>query len=294
MMDKIRGAGVAIVTPFKNDNLVDYDGLEKLINHVINGGINYLVLLGTTGESTTLEDSEKVKVLDFCKKVNNGRLPIVIGIGGNNTKKVITDLKIFNLNGVDAILSVSPAYSKPSQNGIFNHYKLISKASPLPIILYNVPSRTSSNISASTILRLASEFNNIVAVKEASGDMDQIMQIIKNKPKDFFVISGDDSLTLPMIYMGAEGVISVVGQVYPKIFSKMVNYGISKNIKMANELHYKLYDIYFPLYQEGNPVGVKACLEILGICKSYVRPPLLQASSLLKSNLKKVFFENVV
>ena len=251
-MDKIRGAGVAIVTPFKNDNLVDYDGLEKLINHVINGGINYLVVLGTTGESTTLEDSEKVKVLDFCKKVNNGRLPIVIGIGGNNTKKVIADLKIFNLNGVDAILSVSPAYSKPSQNGIFNHYKLISKASPLPIILYNVPSRTSSNISASTILRLAS--------------------------------------ALPMIYMGAEGVISVVGQVYPKIFSKMVNYGISKNIKMANELHYKLYDIYFPLYQEGNPVGVKACLEILGICKSYVRPPLLQASSLLKSNLKKSFF----
>lgn len=294
-MDKIKGAGVAIVTPFKNDNLVDYDGLEKLINHVINGGINYLVVLGTTGESTTLADSEKVKVLNFCKKINNGRLPIVMGIGGNNTNKVISDLKIFNLDGVDAILSVSPSYNKPSQNGIFNHYKLISKASPLPIILYNVPSRTSSNISANTILRLANKFNNIVAVKEASGDMDQIMKIIKNKPKNFCVLSGDDSLTLPMIYMGAEGVISVVGQVYPRFFSKMVHYGISKNIKMANELHYKLYDIYSPLYEEGNPVGVKACLEILGICKSYVRPPLLQASNVLKSNLKKVFFfENEV
>lgn len=294
-MDKIKGAGVAIVTPFKNDNLVDYDGLEKLINHVINGGINYLVVLGTTGESTTLADSEKVKVLNFCKKINNGRLPIVMGIGGNNTNKVISDLKIFNLDGVDAILSVSPSYNKPSQNGIFNHYKLISKASPLPIILYNVPSRTSSNISANTILRLANKFNNIVAVKEASGDMDQIMKIIKNKPKNFCVLSGDDSLTLPMIYMGAEGVISVVGQVYPRFFSKMVHYGISKNIKMANELHYKLYDIYSPLYEEGNPVGVKACLEILGICKSYVRPPLLQSSNVLKSNLKKVFFfENEV
>ncbi|MAB94541.1 MAG: 4-hydroxy-tetrahydrodipicolinate synthase [Flavobacteriales bacterium] len=287
-MDKIKGTGVALVTPFNSNNSIDYIGLEKLINHVIDGGVDYLVVLGTTGESATLSSSEKADVIEFCKKINNNRLPIVLGIGGNNTLKVIAQLNEYNLNGIDAILSVSPSYNKPSQEGIINHYSLISKSCRLPIILYNVPSRTSSNISAHTVLHLASNFENIIGIKEASGNLDQIMQIIKKKPKDFIVISGDDSLTLPMIYLGAQGVISVIGQVLPRVVSKMVKFGISSNVSAANKLHYSIYDIYGPLYDEGNPVGVKACLEILDICHSFVRPPLIQASSSIKMNLIKL------
>ena len=287
-MDKIKGTGVALVTPFNNDKSVDYKGLENLLNHVINGGVDYLVLMGTTGESTTLSKSERIEVVDFCKKINNGRLPIVLGIGGNNTMQVVADIKAANLENVDAILSVSPAYNKPSQEGIYQHYKMISESSPLPIIVYNVPGRTSSNISAATTVRLASDFKNIVGVKEASGDMDQIMKILKNKPADFVVLSGDDGLTLPMIHMGAEGVISVIGQSHPKDFSDMVSFGLSGNKKLANQIHYKLYDFYSPLYAEGNPVGVKACLEMLGICKAVVRLPLVEASNTIKNELKKL------
>ena len=287
-MDKIKGTGVALVTPFNNDKSVDYEGLENLLNHVINGGVDYLVLMGTTGESTTLSKSERIEVVDFCKKINNGRLPIVLGIGGNNTMQVVADIKAANLENVDAILSVSPAYNKPSQEGIYQHYKMISESSPLPIIVYNVPGRTSSNISAATTVRLATDFKNIVGVKEASGDMDQIMKILKNKPADFVVLSGDDGLTLPMIHMGAEGVISVIGQSHPKDFSDMVSFGLSGNKKLANQIHYKLYDFYRPLYAEGNPVGVKACLEMLGICKAVVRLPLVEASNTIKNELKKL------
>ena len=287
-MDKIKGTGVALVTPFNNDKSVDYKGLENLLNHVINGGVDYLVLMGTTGESTTLSKTERMEVVDFCKKINNGRLPIVLGIGGNNTMQVVADIKAANLENVDAILSVSPAYNKPSQEGIYQHYKMISESSPLPIIVYNVPGRTSSNISAATTVRLATDFKNIVGVKEASGDMDQIMKILKNKPADFVVLSGDDGLTLPMIHMGAEGVISVIGQSHPKDFSDMVSFGLSGNKKLANQIHYKLYDFYGPLYAEGNPVGVKACLEMLGICKAVVRLPLVEASNTIKNELKKL------
>ena len=287
-MDKIKGTGVALVTPFNNDKSVDYKGLENLLNYVINGGVNYLVLMGTTGESTTLSKTERIEVVDFCKKINNGRLPIVLGIGGNNTMQVVADIKAANLENVDAILSVSPAYNKPSQEGIYQHYKMISESSPLPIIVYNVPGRTSSNISAATTVRLATDFKNIVGVKEASGDMDQIMKILKNKPADFVVLSGDDGLTLPMIHMGAEGVISVIGQSHPKDFSDMVSFGLSGNKKLANQIHYKLYDFYGPLYAEGNPVGVKACLEMLGICKAVVRLPLVEASNTIKNELKKL------
>ena len=287
-MDKIKGTGVALVTPFNNDKSVDYEGLENLLNHVINGGVDFLVLMGTTGESTTLSKTERIEVVDFCKKINNGRLPIVLGIGGNNTMQVVADIKAANLENVDAILSVSPAYNKPSQEGIYQHYKMISESSPLPIIVYNVPGRTSSNISAATTVRLASDFKNIVGVKEASGDMDQIMKILKNKPADFVVLSGDDGLTLPMIHMGAEGVISVIGQSHPKDFSDMVSFGLSGNKKLANQIHYKLYDFYRPLYAEGNPVGVKACLEMLGICKAVVRLPLVEASNTIKNELKKL------
>lgn len=287
-MDKIKGTGVALVTPFNNDKSVDYKGLENLLNYVIDGGIDYLVLMGTTGESVTLSKVEKVAVVDFCKKINNSRLPVVLGIGGNNTMQVVADIKSANLNGIDAILSVSPAYNKPSQEGIYQHYKMISGNCPLPIIVYNVPGRTASNISAETTVRLANDFENIVAVKEASGDMDQIMKIIKNKPSDFVVLSGDDGLTLPMIHMGAKGVISVIGQSHPKEYSDMVSFGLSGNKEIANQLHNKLYDFYVPLYAEGNPVGIKACLELLGICKSQVRLPLVEASDAIKNELKSL------
>ena len=287
-MNKIKGTGVALVTPFNEDKSVDYKGLENLLNHVIDGGIDYLVLMGTTGESVTLSKGEKVAVVDFCKKINNSRIPVVLGIGGNNTMQVVEDIKSANLDGIDAILSVSPTYNKPSQEGIYQHYKMISGNCPLPIIVYNVPGRTASNISAETIIRLANDFKNIVAVKEASGDMDQIMKIIKNKPSDFVVLSGDDGLTLPMIHMGAEGVISVIGQSHPKEYSDMVSFGLSGNQEIANQLHNKLYDFYVPLYAEGNPVGVKACLELLGICKSQVRLPLVEASDAIKNELKSL------
>ncbi|MEC9210009.1 MAG: 4-hydroxy-tetrahydrodipicolinate synthase [Bacteroidota bacterium] len=287
-MDKIKGTGVALVTPFNNDKSVDYKGLENLLQHVINGGVDYLVLMGTTGESTTLSTAEKIEVVDFCKKINNGRLPIVLGIGGSNTMQVVTDIKTAHLEGIDAILSVSPAYNKPSQEGIYQHYKMISESCPLPIILYNVPGRTSSNIFSHTTVRLATDFKNIVGVKEASGDIDQIMKILKNKPADFVVLSGDDGLTLPMIHMGAEGVISVIGQSHPKDFSDMVSFGLSGNKKLANQIHHKLYNFYGPLYAEGNPVGVKACLELLGICKAVVRLPLIEATDTIKKELTKV------
>ena len=287
-MDKIKGTGVALVTPFNHDKSIDYKGLEKLLEYVINGGVDYLVVMGTTGESSSLSKIEKADILSFCKKINNGRLPIVLGVGGNNTRNVIDDIKSFNLDGVDALLSVSPAYNKPSQEGIYQHYKMIAESTSLPIIIYNVPSRTSSNISHITTVRLASDFKNIVAIKEASGDMEQIMQVLKHKPDDFLVLSGDDSLTLPMLYLGAEGVISVIAQSHPKDYSEMVDAGISRDIKSANKMHYSLYDYYHPLYSEGNPTGIKACLEVLGICKAFVRLPLIEASSDIKDNFQKL------
>ncbi|MBT3621139.1 MAG: 4-hydroxy-tetrahydrodipicolinate synthase [Flavobacteriales bacterium] len=287
-MDKIKGTGVALITPFNEDFSVDYIGLEKLVNHQVDGGIDYLVLMGTTGESAVLSKTEKQEVIAFCKKINAGRLPIVLGIGGNNTLALVEEMKNTDFAGVDAVLSVSPAYNKPTQEGIYQHYKMIAEACPLPIILYNVPGRTASNMAADTTMRLANDFENIVAVKEASGNMDQIMNIIKNKPSDFVVLSGDDGLTLPMIHMGAEGVISVIGQSHPKQYSDMVSFGMSGNKKIANQLHYSLYDYYGPLYAEGNPTGVKACLELLGICKSVVRPPLVGASDAIKNKLKSL------
>ena len=285
-MEKIKGTGVALITPFNEDLSVDYIGLKKLINHQIEGGIDYLVLMGTTGESAVLSKVEKQEVIAFCKKINAEKLPIILGIGGNNTLALVEEIKNTDFTGVDAVLSVSPSYNKPTQEGIYQHYKLIADVCPLPIILYNVPGRTASNMEVETTLRLANDFDNIVAVKEASGDMDQIMKIIKNKPSDFVVLSGDDGLTLPMIYMGAEGVISVIGQSHPKEYSNMVSFGMSGNKKIANQLHYELYDFYRPLYAEGNPAGVKACLELLGICKAVVRPPLVEASDTIKNQLK--------
>ena len=287
-MKQIKGTGVALITPFNEDLSVDYLGLDRLINHQIDGGIDYLVLMGTTGESAVLSKSEKQEIVAFCKKINNGRLPIVLGIGGNNTLALVEEIKHTNLKGIDAVLSVSPSYNKPTQEGIYQHYKMIAEVCPLPIILYNVPGRTSSNMEAGTTLRLANDFENIVAVKEASGDMDQIMRIIKDKSDNFIIISGDDGFTLPMIYMGAEGVISVIGQSHPKEYSTMVAEGRDGSIAIANKLHYVLYDYYGPLYSEGNPAGIKACLELLGICKSFVRPPLVGASDTIKDKLRSL------
>ena len=241
-MDKIKGTGVALITPFNEDLSVDYVGLENLLNHVINGGVDFLVLMGTTGESAVLSKTEKNEVISFCKRINASRLPIVLGIGGNNTLALLEEIKTTSFNGIDAVLSVSPAYNKPTQEGIYQHFKLISQICPLPIILYNVPGRTASNITADTTLRLANDFNNIIAIKEASGDLDQIMKIIKNKPSSFIVLSGDDGFTLPMIYMGAEGVISVIGQSHPKKYSEMVKLGLKGEKEKSNTLHYNLYD----------------------------------------------------
>ena len=283
MNNKISGTGVALVTPMKSDLS---NALNNLVIHCIDGGVDFLVALGTTGESVTLSIEEKKLVLDCVKKSNNNRLPIVLGIGGNNTDYIIQSFSSYDVDGVDAILSVSPAYNKPTQEGIYQHYKAISKSSPLPIILYNVPGRTSSNMTAETTLRLAYDFDNIIAIKEASGDMEQIMEIISKKPIDFKVLSGDDAITLPIILMGGDGVISVLGQALPKDFSSMVKYGLKGDLKASKELHYKILSFVEPLFVEGNPAGVKALLYLKGICKEEVRLPLVKSSAKLKS-----FFE---
>lgn len=276
-MKEIKGSGVALITCFNNDLSIDYDSMDKLLSHVITGGVDYLVLLGTTGESVTLSKKEKNEIVTYVRRKYT-EIPIVIGIGGNSTSNILQEIRETDFEGIDAILSVSPYYNKPTQEGIYNHYKMISKLSPKPIILYNVPSRTGSNISSQTTLRLAHDFENIVAIKEASGNLDQIMSILKNKPDSFTVLSGDDSLTLPMIYMGAKGVISVIGQLFPQEYTKMVHEALNNNIYKANSIHYNLYQLYGPLYAEGNPVGIKAALNALDICNLVVRPPLINAS----------------
>jgi len=287
MLHKIKGTGVALVTPFNSDHSIDFNGLSKLVNHCINGNIDFLVVMGTTAESATLSLSEKQDVLEHVKKINNNRLPIVLGLGGNNTQSVINSFSQFQLDGLSAILSVSPAYNKPTQEGIYQHFRAISLASPLPIILYNVPSRTSSNMTAQTTLRLAHEFDNITAIKEASGDLEQIMTIIKNKPSSFSVLSGDDALTLPILFMGGSGVISVLAQGLPKEFSAMVQYGLEKNVTKANSLHYKLIDFVKPLFLEGNPAGIKSMLNTLDICQKEVRLPLVMTSNSIDEKIKK-------
>ena len=286
---KLTGTGVAIVTPFNKDGSVDYKSLRKLVNHIINGGVEYVVVLGTTGESVTLSKEEKQKVVaEVISSVNN-RVPVVLGLGGNNTQEIVDNFKkTSDLKNIDAVLSVSPYYNKPNQRGIYEHYKAISKASNLPIILYNVPGRTSSNISAETTLRLANDFKNIVAIKEASGNLEQCMKIIKHKPKNFLVISGDDSLTLPMIACGADGVISVVANAFPKDFSEMVRQISKGNVKEAQRLHYKLTDITEQLFADGNPAGIKAALEILGICKAHLRLPLVNVNKETQNKLEEL------
>jgi 4-hydroxy-tetrahydrodipicolinate synthase len=287
-MNKFRGTGVAIVTPFNEDKSVDYNSLEKLIEHLINHGIDYMVVQGTTGESVTLTKEEKKETLDFIIKINKGRLPIVLGIGGNCTATVVETIKTTKLSGVDAILSVSPYYNKPTQEGIYQHYKAVVEASSLPIILYNVPGRTGSNILAATTIRLANDFNKIIAIKEASGSLEQSMEIINNKPEGFLVISGDDALTLPIITSGGDGVISVIANAFPKGFSDMVNTALDSNIKIARQLHYKYFEMIHYLFVDGNPAGVKAALQELEITGDTVRLPLVNVSQKTQEKIKEL------
>jgi 4-hydroxy-tetrahydrodipicolinate synthase len=277
MNTKFKGLGVAMITPFNADGSIDFAGLEKLTLHLINGGVNYLVVMGTTGENPTISAEEQAQVLTKVKEVNAKRLPIVFGIGGNNTAEVVNRLKTVDLTGVDGILSVSPYYNKPSQEGIYQHYKAISENTPLPVIMYNVPGRTGSLISAATTLRIA-QLPNIVATKEASGSLDVCMDILRDKPEDFMVISGDDNYTLPYIAAGMHGVISVVGNAYPKEFSQMVNYALQGDLKNARHLHYKLLPIMKSIFMDGNPGGVKYVLEKMGVCGNNFRLPVVSVN----------------
>jgi len=287
-MSKFRGTGVAIVTPFKEDRSVDYAALEKLIQHLIAGGVDYLVVNGTTGESVTLSRQEKLDVLAFAIKINNGRVPLVFGIGGNNTQDIIDCFHTYNFTGVDAILSVSPFYNKPSQEGIYQHYKAIAAICPLPIILYNVPARTGSHMEAETVLRLANDCKNVIGVKEASGVIFNSMKIIRNKPEGFLVISGDDILNLPIIASGGDGIISVIANAFPKDYSEMVKAALIGNFKTAQQLHYKYFDMVHYMFVDGNPPGIKATLKILGICGDTVRLPLVNVTSATYQALEKL------
>jgi 4-hydroxy-tetrahydrodipicolinate synthase len=276
MNNKFKGTGVAIVTPFHKQGTIDFTSLERLIEHLISGGVNYLVVQGTTGETATLTREEKNALAGFVVEIVNKRLPLVIGIGSNNTQEVINSIRTSSLDGFDAILTVTPYYNKPQQRGLYLHYKNIATVSSLPIIMYNVPSRTSVNMKPETTLQLAAEFENIIGVKEASGSVEQVMEIIRNKPKDFLVISGDDLLTLPLLGMGADGVISVVANAFPKQFSDMVTLGLKGDMKKAREIHYKLTDFTHSIFADGNPSGIKAALEIKQLIANNLRLPLVK------------------
>lgn len=289
-MNKFRGTGIALVTPFAN-GAVDFPGLERVINHCIDGGVEYLVSLGTTGESVTLTDAESIEILEFTIKTVAERVPIIAGFGANNTQAVIEKIKAFHFEGIDAILSVSPYYNKPTQEGIYQHYMALAEAAPRPIIIYNVPSRTGSNITAETTLRLAHASKKFIAVKEASGDLAQCMDIVKSKPNDFLVISGDDILTLPMLSFGIDGVISVLGNACPRPFSDMVRHALNGDFTTAAQLHFSLLEIMNLLFVEGNPAGVKAALEVQNICSKEVRLPLVQFSEKNHINMENALTE---
>lgn len=277
-MNKFCGTGVAMVTPFNNDGSIDYHGLEKLINYLIQGGVEYLVSLGTTGESATIDKSEKKAIWEFTAQVVDKRVPLVAGIGGNSTREITDTLRHFNTNGFAAILSVSPYYNKPTQNGIYAHYKSIAEVSPLPIILYNVPSRTGSNITAETTLRLAHDFKTIIGIKEASDNFNQFNEIMRDKPTDFLFISGDDPVALPLIAMGAAGIISVIGNAIPQIFSTMTRACLSGDFTEARPLHYRIIEFTRLIFSEGSPAGIKAALKQVGICEDYLRLPLVNVN----------------
>ena len=278
IIKKLKGTGVAIVTPFNRYHNIDFKALGKLIDFQIEAGVNYLVFLGTTGESITLTNDERLAVIEFAKETINKRVPLVVGFGGNNTQDVIKKLETTNCKGIDAILSVSPYYNKPQQRGIVLHYKAIAAVTSLPIILYNVPGRTSSNLTVETTLEIAAEVENVIGIKEASGNPGQIMQLISKKPEDFLVISGDDALTLPLMAAGADGVISVVANAYPAELSQMVNLCLKGDFEKARAIHYRLLEFTDAMFADGSPAGIKAALEIMGFCQNALRLPLVKVT----------------
>ncbi|WP_286732767.1 MULTISPECIES: 4-hydroxy-tetrahydrodipicolinate synthase [Sphingobacterium] len=286
-MNELHGAGVALVTPFNSDESVDFEALGQLIDLQINEGMDYLVSLGTTGEVATLTNDERKRIWDFTVKRVNGRLPLVAGIGGNNTAEIVEQIKDFDPTGFCAILSVSPYYNKPTQEGIYQHYKAVSNASPLPVILYNVPGRTGSNITAQTTLRLANDFSNIVAIKEASGNFAQFNEILRDKPTGFLLISGDDPVTLPMMSLGAAGIISVIGNALPKKVATLAKLCAEGNYAEARSIHNELLDITDLCFIEGNPAGVKYILQELGIGKDQLRLPLVPVSEKIQAAIKE-------
>lgn len=283
---KLRGTGVAIITPFKKDFSVDYPALEKLIDFIIDNGVEYIITLGTTGESPTINKEEKIRIINFTYEKVNGRVPVVVGVGGNNTQEVVTDLKHLPLKDAIAILSVTPYYSKPSQEGLYLHYKTIAEAAPQPVILYNVPGRTGRNLESSTILQLA-ELPNIAGIKEAGGDMAQCMQILKYRPDDFLVSSGDDALGFPQIACGMDGVISVIANCMPQEFSGMVRFALEGRLQEAKALNDTLLDVYQLLFVENNPAGVKSFLTHLGLIENVLRLPVTPVSEALHQKIKQ-------
>jgi 4-hydroxy-tetrahydrodipicolinate synthase len=286
MTNIFKGTGVAVVTPFHKHGTIDFGSLGKLLEHLISNKVDYIVVMGTTGESVTLSRDEKNALLHFCIDTINKRVPLVVGIGGNNTQAIIDAIKVTPFDDIEGILSVAPYYNKPQQRGLYLHYKNIASASPVPVILYNVPGRTSVNMSAETTLKLAHDFDNIVAVKEASGNLAQCMEIIKNRPKNFLLISGDDILTLPILALGGDGVISVVANAFPAQFSEMVRLGLKGDFVKARAIHYQLTGIIETLFADGNPSGIKAALAILGFIQNNLRLPVVKVNQMVYKQLE--------
>ncbi|NEN24973.1 4-hydroxy-tetrahydrodipicolinate synthase [Cryomorpha ignava] len=289
-MQELKGLGVAMVTPFQEDGSVHYGDLDKLIKHLHNGA-DYLVVMGTTGEAITLSEEEQLAILDFVIEKNAGKLPIVYGMGGNNTADIVRQMKAFKSKGVTAFLSASPAYNKPTQEGIYRHYRALSEASPLPIILYNVPGRTASNVLPATVLRIAKECKSIVAIKEAAGIIEQVMELSRILPKSFLLLSGDDALALPHMACGGHGIISVVGNAYPAFFSSIISASANGDFEKARENHYKLLPLIANLFKEGNPGGIKEVLMHMGICQNHMRLPLYPVSNDLSNVLSSAVAE---
>ncbi|MCP4054701.1 MAG: 4-hydroxy-tetrahydrodipicolinate synthase [Mesoflavibacter sp.] len=286
MNNPFLGTGIAIVTPYNQDGSVDHEALKKIVNFNVENGTNYIVISGTTGESVTITKQEKKEIIKTIKEANANRLPLVLGIGGNNTAAVIEEINATDLSDFAGILSVSPYYSKPTQEGMYQHFKAIAEACPVPIILYNVPGRTAKNMDPATVLRLANDFENIVAVKEAGNNLQQYYELLRDKPEDFSIISGDDDLALGVVLAGGAGVISVIGQAFPKEFSKMIQLGLEGKAKEAYNIHYKLMEIVGLIFSENNPAGIKAVLKTLDLCSDKVRLPLVEASSELKNKIE--------
>jgi 4-hydroxy-tetrahydrodipicolinate synthase len=288
LQDKLRGTGVAIVTPFTRSNAIDFLAFEKILNHTISNGVKYIVLLGTTGESATLSKLERQTLIEFTIERIDHRVPLVLGLGGNNTSELVLSIHGTPFKDIDAILSVCPYYNKPTQEGIYQHFKIVAEASPVPVILYTVPSRTCSNISASTTLKLAHDFSNIIGIKEASGSFDQIFHLLKNRAEGFLVISGDDAITLPLLAAGADGVISVVANAFPKKFSEMVRLGLKDDFTAARKIHFELIDLINALFLDGSPGGIKAALTLMDLCEEIVRLPLVPVSKDVHKLIKKL------